>query len=109
MHIRFLCRHAAARPYRIVRNRLWYSGGGPKQSTQTRDERNVTMALYATAGAVAVMGLSYAAVPLYQMFCQHYGVGGTTQVATAEQFKNVRPVAGVRAAPPKPRIAGRFP
>jgi hypothetical protein len=79
-------------------------------------ERNVTLALYATAGAIAIMGLSYAAVPLYQMFCQHCeyrvsgsfwatvsshlcpadGVGGTTQVATIEKFKTVRPVAGVR-------------
>lgn len=63
---------------------------------QSLDEKNVTIALYATATAVAVMGLSYAAVPLYQMFCQHYGIGGTTQVATAEQFKNVRPVKGAK-------------
>lgn len=56
----------------------------------------MTIALYATAAAVAIMGLSYAAVPLYQMFCQHYGVGGTTQVATIEEFKTVRPVAGAK-------------
>ena len=34
-------------------------------------------------GAVALMlGASFAAVPLYQMFCRATGFGGTTQVAT---------------------------
>ena len=45
------------------------------KTTPPRAERNVTLALYATAGAVAIMGLSYAAVPLYQMFCQRACVG----------------------------------
>jgi cytochrome c oxidase assembly protein subunit 11 len=31
--------------------------------------------------AVVMLGLSYAAVPLYRMFCQATGFGGTTQVA----------------------------
>lgn len=35
-----------------------------------------------TAGAVATMlGLSFAAVPLYRLFCAKTGYGGTTQVA----------------------------
>lgn len=33
--------------------------------------------------AVAMLGMSYAAVPLYRMFCQATGFGGTTQVAKA--------------------------
>ncbi len=38
---------------------------------------------FAVAGVVAAMlGLAYAAVPLYQMFCRVTGYGGTTQVAT---------------------------
>lgn len=40
----------------------------------------------ALAGAVAVpslmFGMAWAAVPLYQLFCQVTGYGGTTQVAT---------------------------
>ncbi|GIU67176.1 cytochrome c oxidase assembly protein CtaG [Candidatus Phycosocius spiralis] len=32
---------------------------------------------------LAMLGASYAAVPLYQLFCQVTGYGGTTQVATA--------------------------
>jgi cytochrome c oxidase assembly protein subunit 11 len=31
---------------------------------------------------LAMLGASYAAVPLYQLFCQVTGYGGTTQVAT---------------------------
>lgn len=39
------------------------------------------VALACAAGAVAMVGMSYAAVPLYQMFCQVTGLGGTTQRA----------------------------
>jgi hypothetical protein len=49
-------------------------------------------AIYGAAAAIAVLGLSYAAVPLYQIFCQVTGYGGTTQQADAEKFKNMRPV-----------------
>ena len=50
------------------------------------------MGLYAAAGVVGVLGMAYASVPLYQMFCQATGYGGTTQKATEEQFKNMKPV-----------------
>lgn len=33
---------------------------------------------YVTAAGVLAVGLSYAAVPLYRMFCQAYSYGGTT-------------------------------
>ena len=33
--------------------------------------------------AVGMFALAYASVPLYQLFCQVTGYGGTTQVATA--------------------------
>lgn len=36
----------------------------------------------AIAGVAAMLGLSYAAVPLYAAFCKATGYGGTTQVAT---------------------------
>ena len=71
------------------------------------------MALYASAGVVGIVGLSYASVPLYQMFCQATGYGGTTQKATEEQFKNMKPVReGRREAvwSPSPPlvVCGRF-
>lgn len=34
---------------------------------------------YVTAAGVVTAGLSYAAVPLYRLFCQAYSYGGTTQ------------------------------
>lgn len=34
--------------------------------------------------AIAMVGAAYAAVPLYNLFCQVTGYGGTTQVATEE-------------------------
>jgi cytochrome c oxidase assembly protein subunit 11 len=39
--------------------------------------------LIAAMVPLAMLGASYAAVPLYQLFCQVTGYGGTTQVATA--------------------------
>ena len=36
-----------------------------------------------------MIGMSYAAVPLYRIFCQVTGFGGTTQVSTAENAEGV--------------------
>ncbi len=48
-------------------------------TSKTSRHRNVAFAL---AGLVGLMlGLSFAAVPLYQLFCQVTGYGGTTQRA----------------------------
>ena len=44
--------------------------------------KSITVAAL-TGLLVGMAGLSYAAVPLYRMFCQITGYGGTTQVATA--------------------------
>ena len=46
---------------------------------QSRKNRTAMLALLAAAG---MLGLGYAAVPLYQLFCQVTGFGGTTQRAT---------------------------
>lgn len=43
--------------------------------------RNLTVALSMAGLALGMVGLSYAAVPLYQLFCQVTGYGGTTQRA----------------------------
>lgn len=46
--------------------------------------RRNTRVLVMSLGVVATMvGVSFAAVPLYQLFCQVTGFGGTTQVAEA--------------------------
>lgn len=54
-----------------------------EQAQENRPGRHRTVAL-ALVGLVAVMtGLSFAAVPLYRMFCQVTGYGGTPQRAEA--------------------------
>lgn len=55
--------------------------------------KNRKVALIAAGGALAMLGLGYASVPLYRLFCQVTGYGGTTQRATAEKLAGVK-VAG---------------
>jgi cytochrome c oxidase assembly protein subunit 11 len=43
--------------------------------------RNRRVAGFALGGALFMLGMSFAAVPLYDMFCRMTGYGGTTQVA----------------------------
>ena len=43
--------------------------------------RNLAVALSMAGIALGMVGMSYAAVPLYQIFCQVTGYGGTTQRA----------------------------
>ena len=45
---------------------------------QRSPERNRRVALRAGAVGLAMLGLAFAAVPLYRMFCQVTGFGGTT-------------------------------
>ena len=49
------------------------------------DTRNRRTAIIALLVAVGMLGLGYAAVPLYRLFCQVTGFGGTTQRATEAQ------------------------
>ncbi len=61
-----------------------------------RISRNGTVFASCTAVALAMLGLSYAAVPLYDMFCRATGFAGTPArgpnagVGSAEQTVNVR-------------------
>jgi cytochrome c oxidase assembly protein subunit 11 len=45
------------------------------------DAKNRRVALMASGVAVTMLGLAYASVPLYSLFCEVTGFGGTTQVA----------------------------
>lgn len=64
--------------------------------------RNWRVGLMAFAGALAMLGLGYAAVPLYRLFCQVTGFGGTTQVASESD------AARAAAAATGERISIRF-
>ncbi|MFM6831249.1 MAG: cytochrome c oxidase assembly protein [Novosphingobium sp.] len=52
--------------------------------------KNRRVGLIAAAGALAMLGLGYASVPLYRMFCQATGYGGTTQRADAAKAAAVK-------------------
>lgn len=56
--------------------------------------RNRRVALIALGFALSMLGLGYASAPLYRLFCQVTGFGGTTQRATVEQAAAVKAVAG---------------
>lgn len=49
--------------------------------SQTRQNKNNRIAFGAAAFALGMVGVAYAAVPLYRVFCQVTGYGGTTQVS----------------------------
>ena len=47
-------------------------------ASRALDTRNRRTAIIALIAAVCMLGLGYAAVPLYRLFCQVTGFGGTT-------------------------------
>ncbi|TKT81145.1 cytochrome c oxidase assembly protein [Aquamicrobium sp. LC103] len=51
----------------------------PKDTDSHKQRSNRTVALACGAFFVGMIGMAYAAVPLYQIFCQVTGYGGTTQ------------------------------
>lgn len=51
-------------------------------------------ALFAGLLAIGMVGVGYAAVPLYRLFCQVTGFGGTTQRVDEAQAATLKPVAG---------------
>ena len=58
------------------------------------ERRNRRVGLIALGIALAMLGLGYASVPLYRLFCQATGWGGTTQRVSEAQAAEVRAVAG---------------
>jgi len=51
-------------------------------SNSASNERSVKIASYALAVVIGALGATYASVPLYKIFCQATGFGGTTQRVT---------------------------
>ncbi|XP_048222787.1 cytochrome c oxidase assembly protein COX11, mitochondrial isoform X2 [Perognathus longimembris pacificus] len=55
--------------------------------------RNKTLLTYVAAAAVGMLGASYAAVPLYRLYCQTTGLGGSAVAGHAsDQIENMVPV-----------------
>ena len=70
------------------------SKSGAPSSRASERSSNISMAYGVSAVAVLVFGLSYASVPLYKVFCQMTGFGGTTKRATESKAKTIKPVEG---------------
>ena len=54
---------------------------GTQAVRATTNRKNGRVALMLAGGVCAMIGLAFASVPLYRLFCQVTGFGGTTQVA----------------------------
>ncbi|WP_230291674.1 cytochrome c oxidase assembly protein [Croceicoccus sp. Ery5] len=57
---------------------------------KTQSTRNTRTGLIFLGVALGMLGLGYAAVPLYRIFCQVTGIDGTTQRASAAQASEVK-------------------
>ncbi len=57
-----------------------------KSNNISNDESNMKIASYAIAAVMGALGATYAAVPMYKMFCQATGFGGTTQRVTLTEW-----------------------
>ncbi|XP_054899249.1 cytochrome c oxidase assembly protein COX11, mitochondrial isoform X1 [Poeciliopsis prolifica] len=55
--------------------------------------RNKTVLTYIAAAGVGMIGLSYASVPLYRLYCQSTGLGGTAVAGhNTDQVETMKPV-----------------
>ncbi|MEW5420409.1 cytochrome c oxidase assembly protein [Amorphus sp. 3PC139-8] len=63
--------------------------GETTDSAGKKGRNNLPLALACVAFVGAMVGAAYAAVPLYQLFCQVTGYGGTTTVATAAPIEPI--------------------
>nr|XP_055032587.1 cytochrome c oxidase assembly protein COX11, mitochondrial [Misgurnus anguillicaudatus] len=66
-----------------------------RKQTQEDDwkKRNKTVLTYIAAAGVGMIGMSYAAVPLYRLYCQATGLGGTAVSGhNTEQVETMKPV-----------------
>jgi cytochrome c oxidase assembly protein subunit 11 len=69
---------------------------GQGQTTGASRRANLGVAAACIAAFGSMLGLAYASVPLYKLFCQVTGFGGTTQVAEAAPEQPVARMIKVR-------------
>ncbi|PZC78287.1 cytochrome c oxidase assembly protein COX11, mitochondrial [Helicoverpa armigera] len=84
-------------PKRPIQPSLFISRGAHDQKHKIKSTLN-----YMIAVGVMTVGLSYAAVPLYRIFCQAYSYGGTTGLAEADN--NVSNMTAIKSRPIKIRF-----
>lgn len=91
---KIVSRTLRTRTYFTGRRKLKFVGGNHfqkacRQFSSDRGKGNLDMAMYLVGVAVAGLGLSYAAVPLYQAFCQATGYGGTVQISQNKKLEGL--------------------
>lgn len=89
--VRAACAGMTPMACRISQQRLFSSS-----ARESASEKNRKVVAYALTAVVGTLGLSYAAVPLYQVFCKVTGFGGETQRADVDRLKQLTPVEGGR-------------
>lgn len=57
----------------------------------SRSPRNRNVVLYSTAGVLVALAGSYAAVPLYRIYCQQTGKGGQPFVDSSDKVSKMKP------------------
>lgn len=82
------------------------SSPSPSHAAQGGVAQQVRTALFALAMAVGMLGLGFAAVPLYRLFCQVTGFDGTTKRATEADYAAAS--ADARARPAVRSFSIRF-
>ena len=70
-----------------------------KQTPQRKIDPSGVQGLYLVAFTVAMIGVTYASVPLYRMFCQATGYGGTVQQGSTGTYNYTNPADGVTQQP----------
>ena len=63
---------------------------------QETSRKNVRVGILALIGAIAMLGMGYAAVPLYNLFCRVTGFAGTTQVASEADANRAAAMGAMR-------------
>lgn len=63
------------------------------------DNKNRRLALVAVSASLGMLGLGFAAVPLYDLFCRVTGFAGTPQVATEAAASSAEAFANSAGAP----------
>ena len=92
---RFVIRTNAGSISLFIQPNCSFSTSSTFKSSNTSQFTNAnrTTLKYIISIAIVVVGLSYAAVPLYRVFCQASGYGGTTALAEAsEKVENMEPI-----------------
>ena len=69
---------------------------GEKSADRRLGRANRRIAVAVCAGVMTMTGAAYAAVPLYELFCQVTGFGGTTQRAESEADRVIERAITVR-------------